>query len=515
MSSQGYIYVLINPAMPGLLKIGLTTKTPEERVKELSSATGVPINFILIYKEFFQNCAAAEKAIHAHLEAQGFRLNKGREFFEAEPSDVVDIIKDIKAIEKELVFDDADSSELEYSEQQPWEHYEKLGHNYYSGTDNCFQDYKEAYHNFKKAYELGSITAPKLLGLMHDFGVGVNENKQEALRYYKEGAKRGDISCWCEIASYYTLTERHFNNFMKSVENYIANINHNEIIRIHEPAHMLSAARTFWKEGVLRESDLRYIYDIFEPFVINYLSSINYNDTIETANYDESINVSELTHFLFSVIVFWKEGVISYSDFKNIYNCIEPFKVDIIYYYSMKDYQDGDVIGFIDACIEVGDIDSAIVLLKKLIIKQVENGQIHEDTLDYRSLGYVADTLDRIVKISSRIPHNNLGIEIINLLGASKTDIVKYCNLSIHKLNNMLSVQINTIKPNNELIIKFETQIKDLIAIRKFISDTVLHSMNDNQSLSDTAEDEVDSLKGYQVLNVEENIFKRIFKKVF
>ena len=79
MSSQGYIYVLINPAMPGLLKIGLTTKTPEERVKELSNATGVPINFILIYKEFFQNCAAAEKAIHAHLEAQGYRFNKGRE----------------------------------------------------------------------------------------------------------------------------------------------------------------------------------------------------------------------------------------------------------------------------------------------------------------------------------------------------------------------------------------------------------------------------------------------------
>ena len=46
---EGYVYVLINPSMEGLVKIGMTTSTPEERVTELSSATGVPSKFILVY----------------------------------------------------------------------------------------------------------------------------------------------------------------------------------------------------------------------------------------------------------------------------------------------------------------------------------------------------------------------------------------------------------------------------------------------------------------------------------
>ena len=44
-TSKGYVYVLINSSMPNLVKIGKTTKDPNERVKELSSATGVATPF--------------------------------------------------------------------------------------------------------------------------------------------------------------------------------------------------------------------------------------------------------------------------------------------------------------------------------------------------------------------------------------------------------------------------------------------------------------------------------------
>ena len=41
----GYLYILSNPQMPGLLKIGLTARTVAARVAELNSATGVPMPF--------------------------------------------------------------------------------------------------------------------------------------------------------------------------------------------------------------------------------------------------------------------------------------------------------------------------------------------------------------------------------------------------------------------------------------------------------------------------------------
>lgn len=40
----GWIYCLSNPSMPGVVKIGLTTNTVEERVKQLDT-TGVPSAF--------------------------------------------------------------------------------------------------------------------------------------------------------------------------------------------------------------------------------------------------------------------------------------------------------------------------------------------------------------------------------------------------------------------------------------------------------------------------------------
>jgi T5orf172 domain len=47
---RGYLYMISNKAMPGLLKIGYTTRSIEERISELHS-TGVPSRF---EKEFFR-----------------------------------------------------------------------------------------------------------------------------------------------------------------------------------------------------------------------------------------------------------------------------------------------------------------------------------------------------------------------------------------------------------------------------------------------------------------------------
>ena len=90
---RGYIYVLVNPSFEGMVKIGKTTRDPNERVKELSSATGVPTPFILVYYKQFKDCNIAEAEIHQILESKGYRLNESREFFKLSPTDAIRLIQ--------------------------------------------------------------------------------------------------------------------------------------------------------------------------------------------------------------------------------------------------------------------------------------------------------------------------------------------------------------------------------------------------------------------------------------
>jgi hypothetical protein len=76
-SSYGSVYVLSNPSLAdGLLKIGYTQRSIEERMAELY-ATGVAAPFCLEYSVEFDQCSVAERAIHRTLKS--YRQNK--EFF--------------------------------------------------------------------------------------------------------------------------------------------------------------------------------------------------------------------------------------------------------------------------------------------------------------------------------------------------------------------------------------------------------------------------------------------------
>jgi hypothetical protein len=80
---EGYVYVLTNPAMPGLVKIGRTSRLSDNRVAELSAATGVPAAFEVFFELQVDNCEAAERAVHEELATCRFRGE--REFFRVAP----------------------------------------------------------------------------------------------------------------------------------------------------------------------------------------------------------------------------------------------------------------------------------------------------------------------------------------------------------------------------------------------------------------------------------------------
>ena len=74
---HGFIYVMSNPAMPKLIKIGFTKNAVAIRKNQLYS-TGVPSEFVVEFEAEVENCRIAERQIHAHLKHK--RFNK--EFFE-------------------------------------------------------------------------------------------------------------------------------------------------------------------------------------------------------------------------------------------------------------------------------------------------------------------------------------------------------------------------------------------------------------------------------------------------
>jgi hypothetical protein len=78
-TKPGWVYVLTNSAMPGLVKIGLTTRNPTIRASELTAATGVPAPFVIAWCRAVSDCAYVESAVHRMLDDR--RVSGKREFF--------------------------------------------------------------------------------------------------------------------------------------------------------------------------------------------------------------------------------------------------------------------------------------------------------------------------------------------------------------------------------------------------------------------------------------------------
>ena len=75
-----WVYVLSNPAIPSLYKIGMSRTFPEDRrIKELSRGSGVPGDFILEKAFACTNSYRVEQEVHRRL--KNLRYNNKKEFF--------------------------------------------------------------------------------------------------------------------------------------------------------------------------------------------------------------------------------------------------------------------------------------------------------------------------------------------------------------------------------------------------------------------------------------------------
>jgi T5orf172 domain len=88
----GYVYILTNPSMHGLVKVGKTTTTPNQRMSELHS-TGVPTPFKLEFSISVDDCHKAERLAHKALDK--CRVSANREFFRISVKSAIEKILEV------------------------------------------------------------------------------------------------------------------------------------------------------------------------------------------------------------------------------------------------------------------------------------------------------------------------------------------------------------------------------------------------------------------------------------
>ncbi|MGZ9712095.1 GIY-YIG nuclease family protein [Glaciimonas sp. GNP009] len=115
-NSNQIVYVLTNPAMVGLVKIGKTSQFEvEERMKQLYG-TGVPVPFECAFACQVKDASEVEKALHYAFGKT--RINPSREFFRIEPDRVIAVLKLLKVDDITVQFEQQLTKELDAVDKQ-------------------------------------------------------------------------------------------------------------------------------------------------------------------------------------------------------------------------------------------------------------------------------------------------------------------------------------------------------------------------------------------------------------
>ena len=231
MKEPGYIYVMINPSMEGLVKIGKTTRDPESRAKELSQATGVATPFCVAFSIFVLDCHSAEEFVHAMLEHEGFRNTANREFFQMPLRQAIKVLMLAEKEFQKATGEDttrvpegpedgtsgADEEEDVEVERHSGRGVFEQAIRVYCGEGDEIEDKDEAVRLLHRAKTLNfpaafTSLAQHFLNLAEivDSADEPNAdagwaNRQNALTVLREGAQKGHGRCWTMMAFMYMI----------------------------------------------------------------------------------------------------------------------------------------------------------------------------------------------------------------------------------------------------------------------------------------------------------------------
>jgi hypothetical protein len=118
-TKDGWIYCMANESMPGIYKVGMTTRDPTARLAEAnrSDTWRPPTEYDLKYSVRVRGALETERKLHAMLEENGERIHPRREFFKVELRTVKVLMDHVK--DDDVVVDDSDEEE---EEAEPYYH---------------------------------------------------------------------------------------------------------------------------------------------------------------------------------------------------------------------------------------------------------------------------------------------------------------------------------------------------------------------------------------------------------
>lgn len=87
---KGWVYVISNPAMPGLVKVGYSTKDPDLRAAELNH-TGAPHAYVVEYEILIDEPRVVEQMTHSVLSMK----HEAKEWFRCPPEEAVLAIRQV------------------------------------------------------------------------------------------------------------------------------------------------------------------------------------------------------------------------------------------------------------------------------------------------------------------------------------------------------------------------------------------------------------------------------------
>lgn len=224
MSEPGHIYVMINPSIEGLVKIGKTTRDPESRAKELSQATGVATPFYVAYSIEVEDCHSAEEYVHAVLEHKGFKRSPNREFFEMPLRDAIEVLILADEELQRHAGTGQENAQVPSWDSQDYPSDDLLfrhpgaavlwkAYCLYHGLGDEIKDRKEALRllhqakslNYAPAYTASADYFIRAAEQLHLEGntVGSRELREKALEVLKEGAQKGHGRCFVKMTELY------------------------------------------------------------------------------------------------------------------------------------------------------------------------------------------------------------------------------------------------------------------------------------------------------------------------
>ena len=176
---DGYIYCFSNDSMPGILKVGMTERTPEIRLNEanISDTWRPPAPYKFEFAKQVLKPKEKEKKIHKLLEKYAMRDNLKREFFRVSREDVkafFDLIDGEYLLDK----DTKEEEDIQTTIQQ-------------SPVVKCSDTSKKSEYN-KKAYEKRKA---KLVSTVtrEQFIESNNDNNDKYYNKYKEMKKEHEL----------------------------------------------------------------------------------------------------------------------------------------------------------------------------------------------------------------------------------------------------------------------------------------------------------------------------------